>query len=158
MPTKLPSLILSAGKTGRMCTAGCDSTEQRSKALQKAKLCVHLLEVNFLYFCVFENEFPVRKHLLAFGNIWHAQETYSCTGAKPSGLCLSIRQLFQIDSIFLFVPSNCATIPKVAVSVPDELFGFLEWRLPGYKNTGRNSQDTHYVSATEPSQLTLCKI
>jgi hypothetical protein len=33
-----------------------------------------------------------------------------------------------------------------------------EWRLLGYKNPVRTSQETHYISATEPSQLMLCKI
>jgi hypothetical protein len=35
---------------------------------------------------------------------------------------------------------------------------FEEFRLLGYKNPVRTSQDTNYVSATEPSQLMLCKI
>jgi hypothetical protein len=34
----------------------------------------------------------------------------------------------------------------------------LECRLLGYKNPVRTSQETHYVSATESSQLMLCKI
>jgi hypothetical protein len=33
-----------------------------------------------------------------------------------------------------------------------------EWRLLGYKNPVRTSQETYYVSATEFSQLMLCKI
>jgi hypothetical protein len=37
-------------------------------------------------------------------------------------------------------------------------FLFEECRLPGYKNTVRTSQETHYVSATESSRLMLCKI
>jgi hypothetical protein len=35
---------------------------------------------------------------------------------------------------------------------------YEEWRLVGYKNPVRTSRETHYVSATEPSQLMLCKI
>jgi hypothetical protein len=35
---------------------------------------------------------------------------------------------------------------------------YEEWRLLGYKNPVRTSQETHYVSATETSQLMLCKI
>jgi hypothetical protein len=35
---------------------------------------------------------------------------------------------------------------------------YEEWRLLGYKNPVRTSQETHYVSATESSQLMLCKI
>jgi hypothetical protein len=33
-----------------------------------------------------------------------------------------------------------------------------EWRLLGYKNPVRTSQETHYFSTTESSQLMLCKI
>jgi hypothetical protein len=33
-----------------------------------------------------------------------------------------------------------------------------EWRLLGYKNPVRTSQETYYVSVTELSQLILCKI
>jgi hypothetical protein len=35
---------------------------------------------------------------------------------------------------------------------------YEECRLLGYRNPIRTSQETHYVSATEPSQLMLCKI
>jgi hypothetical protein len=35
---------------------------------------------------------------------------------------------------------------------------YEECRLLGFKNPVRTSQETHYVSATEPSQLMLCKI
>jgi hypothetical protein len=35
---------------------------------------------------------------------------------------------------------------------------YEECRLLGYKNQVRTSQETHYVSTTEPSQLMLCKI
>jgi hypothetical protein len=35
---------------------------------------------------------------------------------------------------------------------------YEECRLLGYKNPVHTSQETHYVSATEPSQLMLCKI
>jgi hypothetical protein len=36
--------------------------------------------------------------------------------------------------------------------------GNEEWRLLGYKTPVRTSQETHYVSATETSQLMPCKI
>jgi hypothetical protein len=36
--------------------------------------------------------------------------------------------------------------------------GHGEGRLLGYKTPVRTSQETHYVSATESSQLMLCKI
>jgi hypothetical protein len=44
-----------------------------------------------------------------------------------------------------------------------EISGFYsgdyeECRLLGYKNLVRTSQETHYVSDTEPSRLILCKI
>jgi hypothetical protein len=35
---------------------------------------------------------------------------------------------------------------------------YEEWRLLGYKNPVRTSQETHYVSATEYSRIMLCKI
>jgi hypothetical protein len=35
---------------------------------------------------------------------------------------------------------------------------YEECRLVGYKHPVRTSQVTHYISATEPSQLMLCKI
>jgi hypothetical protein len=35
---------------------------------------------------------------------------------------------------------------------------YEECRLLGYRNPVRTSQETHYVSATEPSRLMLCKI
>jgi hypothetical protein len=35
---------------------------------------------------------------------------------------------------------------------------YEEWRHLGYKNPVRTSQETHYVSTTEPSRLVLCKI
>jgi hypothetical protein len=37
-------------------------------------------------------------------------------------------------------------------------FDYEEWCLLGYKNPVRTSQKTHYVFATESSQLMLCKI
>jgi hypothetical protein len=36
--------------------------------------------------------------------------------------------------------------------------GYEECRLLGYKNPVRTSQETHYVSTTEPSRSMLCKI
>jgi hypothetical protein len=35
---------------------------------------------------------------------------------------------------------------------------YEECRLLGYKNPVRTSQETHYISPTEPSLLMLCKI
>jgi hypothetical protein len=35
---------------------------------------------------------------------------------------------------------------------------YEEWRFLGYKNPVRTSQETHYISVTESSQLMLCKI
>jgi hypothetical protein len=35
---------------------------------------------------------------------------------------------------------------------------YEEWLLLGYKNPVCTSQETHYISATESSQLMLCKI
>jgi hypothetical protein len=33
-----------------------------------------------------------------------------------------------------------------------------QWRLLEYRTPVRTAQETHYVSATEPRQLMLCKI
>jgi hypothetical protein len=46
---------------------------------------------------------------------------------------------------------------------PLQIWGFHggdyeEWHLQGYKNPVSTSQETHYVSVTEPSQLMLCRI
>jgi hypothetical protein len=38
------------------------------------------------------------------------------------------------------------------------IIGFEECRLLGYRNPVHTTQETHYVSATNPSQLMLCKI
>jgi hypothetical protein len=35
---------------------------------------------------------------------------------------------------------------------------YEEWRPLGFKNPVHTSQETHYVSTTEPNQLMLCKI
>jgi hypothetical protein len=35
---------------------------------------------------------------------------------------------------------------------------YEECRIPGYKIPLRTSQETHYISSTEPSRLVLCKI
>jgi hypothetical protein len=35
---------------------------------------------------------------------------------------------------------------------------YEEYRLLGYKNPVRTSQEIHYISATQPSRLMLCKI
>jgi hypothetical protein len=43
---------------------------------------------------------------------------------------------------------------EVSTAVGD----YEEWHLLGYKNPVRTSQETHYVSATEPSRLMLCNI
>jgi hypothetical protein len=43
-------------------------------------------------------------------------------------------------------------------SVVEQTVQVEECRLLGYKNPVRTSQETHYVSATEPSRLMLCKI
>jgi hypothetical protein len=46
------------------------------------------------------------------------------------------------------------------LGVVEEYHGMCgeEWRLLGYKNPVRTSQETHYVSTSERSQLMLCKI
>jgi hypothetical protein len=66
------------------------------------------------------------------------------------------------------LPPNVYSYRVLSFAVPYQQFvtckiwGFHggvyeECRLLGYKNPVRTSQETHYVSATEPSQLMLCK-
>jgi hypothetical protein len=50
---------------------------------------------------------------------------------------------------------NLSSVLKVPRHCP---FVLEECSLLGYKNPGRTSQETHYVSATETSRLMLCKI
>jgi hypothetical protein len=52
---------------------------------------------------------------------------------------------------------NISKVWKVPRHCPFER-DYEECRRLGYNNTVRTSQETHYVSATEPSQLMLCKI
>jgi hypothetical protein len=61
-------------------------------------------------------------------------------------------------------PSSAETVSFVASSLLScKIWGYHrgdyeECRLLAYKNPIRTSQETHYVSATEPSQLMLCEI
>jgi hypothetical protein len=53
-------------------------------------------------------------------------------------------------------------ITSEKLSVPCKIWGFrscdCEECLLGYKNPVRTSQETHYISTTEPDRLMLCKI
>jgi hypothetical protein len=58
---------------------------------------------------------------------------------------------------------NWQTFPQIRLLSTCKIWGFHgidyeEWRPLGYKNPVRTSQETHYVSTTESSQLMLCKI
>jgi hypothetical protein len=50
---------------------------------------------------------------------------------------------------------NISDICKIGDFHDDD---YEECRLLGYKKPFRTSQETHYISTTEPSQLMLCKI
>jgi hypothetical protein len=60
------------------------------------------------------------------------------------------------DAYLTYIPASllviwtCANTPSITI--------YQECRLLWYKNPVRTSQETHYVSATEPSRLMLCKI
>jgi hypothetical protein len=60
-------------------------------------------------------------------------------------------------------PFSCNDRTLCITDVPCKTWGFHgsdyeQCLLLGYKNPFRTSQETHYVSATESSQLMLCKI
>jgi hypothetical protein len=61
------------------------------------------------------------------------------------------------------VHKSSPLIPALNQINPRKIWGFHggddeECRILGYKNPVRTSQETHYVPATESSQLMLCKI
>jgi hypothetical protein len=65
----------------------------------------------------------------------------------------------ELQSAFAFLDDE---IWKKETQI-SKIFGFhgsdyVEWRLLGYKTPVHTSQETHYVSATESSQLMLCKV
>jgi hypothetical protein len=68
-------------------------------------------------------------------------------------------------AVFLYIEeavdrsSNIGLLYKLQeLTVCMSLKKLEECRLLGYENPVRTSQETHYVSATEPSWLMLCKI
>jgi hypothetical protein len=61
-------------------------------------------------------------------------------------------------NIVLHAPAVLAVVFRKGRWEPHEEFRREECRLLGYKNPVRTSQETHYVSATESSQLMICKI
>jgi hypothetical protein len=90
------------------------------------------------------------------------QKMESDQGLKERATSLSIKCLDTISPGFLDELSNlCHTweCPVWDTSTWErEENKWEECRLLGYKNPVRTSQETHYVSAIEYSQLMLCKI
>jgi hypothetical protein len=78
----------------------------------------------------------------------------SCFAVLTYGTCVPLMKV-GCCLIFLFVKSICTNLNSL--SVIRHLFLFRQ-RLLAYKYPDRTSQETYYVSATEPSQLMLCKI
>jgi hypothetical protein len=79
--------------------------------------------------------------------------------------CLLLRQFQNWECGIVWFPKDwtiCVPVPyilhEVAVSHGTECEVYEECRLLGYENTVRTSQETHYASTTESSQLMLCKI
>jgi hypothetical protein len=69
-----------------------------------------------------------------------------------------IETQFLLDRRHVTYPLHC---PAGSCCVRFENFDgsdYEECRLLGYKNPVRTSQETHYVSVTECSQLMLCRI
>jgi hypothetical protein len=79
-----------------------------------------------------------------------------------TSLCDSSHHGFEQTEAFALVSLMDAACNKCTVNAC-KIWGFHgghyeEYCLLGYKTPVRNSQETHYVSTTESSQLMLCKI
>jgi hypothetical protein len=87
-----------------------------------------------------------------------ALATYEATSSKTSVIQ---HAACQINSFYTLANSPCRhSLRYISIY---KIWGFRgsdyeECRLLGYKNPFRTSQETHYVSTTECSQLMLCKI
>jgi hypothetical protein len=77
--------------------------------------------------------------------------------------CISLgtRTWKAIDFCYTAMDNSATSVPRVTWLIAGSWENnryYEEWRLLGYKNPVRTSQETHYVSATEYSRLMLCKI
>jgi hypothetical protein len=99
--------------------------------------------------------------------------TMHASGPRRRAGRLSVCRLFQVTGTCILLEwrerdastSGQQGLPSMLgrATVMFKIWGFHggdyeEWRLLGYKNQVRISQETHYVSATESSQLMLCNI
>jgi hypothetical protein len=82
---------------------------------------------------------------------WHMQNRKARHSEK--GILLKIGARFQHSTVNIL-----ASLAQVTSLQIWTFFSYEEYRLLGYKNPVRTSQETHYICATEPSQLMLCKI
>jgi hypothetical protein len=68
-----------------------------------------------------------------------------------------------VTLLWTFCERKYADIRKDRQKIPCNILGFHgsdyeECHPLGFKNPVRTSQETHYISATEPSRLMLCNI
>jgi hypothetical protein len=68
--------------------------------------------------------------------------------------CLLVRICFG-DYL---VPMLGLQVTKIEGVTNKTIIDYEECRLLGYKNPVPTSEETHYVCATEPSRLMLCKV
>jgi hypothetical protein len=106
--------------------------------------------------------------VFASSNLYHAigrpEATHDLGGW--GGVTPLARSVYQSARFSIFVcqvkhgvPKICdATCSYTPLYIPNNELNSEECRLLGYKNPVRTSQETHYVSATESSQLMLCNI
>jgi hypothetical protein len=84
------------------------------------------------------------------------------TSRDPCAGCLGFdsrsgNRTFWLKSVVVSLSLSMQTLRQCLKRVGNNS-SLEECRLLGYKNPFRTSQETHYVSTTESSQLMLCKI
>jgi hypothetical protein len=77
-------------------------------------------------------------------------------------VCTSLAPEFLGEFLFCSVFKNSYRLGQT-FTIPYKVCGchcneYEECRLLGYRNPGRTSQETHYISVTEPIWLMLCKV
>jgi hypothetical protein len=95
-----------------------------------------------------------------FRYVSFAQSVWNFT--QPGTCCFLLRvPLYEIYN-YQFVrrqnPQRCAPSSVLPFQQNYDSAAFKEFRLLGYKTAVRTSQERRYVSATESSQLMICKI
>jgi hypothetical protein len=154
---------------------------RRGSTLHEVQNWVHFRIFHYhhdCYHCLMVPEFfclLLRKSLESGGSAVHQMAEAMCDSASQALLphCLHLLGLkataysgvgrnlqnlhIAIKKSTVFWAVLLCTLARES-HVLEEHVAFEECRLLGYKKPVRTSQETHYVSATESSQLMLCKI